>query len=164
MRLDPAVIKQQVENLLLAYPELTDDEQLRADMLEGSTDLVEYLRQLETSRAQAAAMVEAIASMLEAWKQRMVRHERRVEALRAMMLQLLQAARLKKLELPEATLSVKLGVPRVFINDEAALPAEFWRVKREPDRQKIKQALAELKPVPGATLTNAEDVLAVRVR
>ena len=81
-----------------------------------------------------------------------------------MMLQLLQAARLKKLELPEATLSVKLGVPRVFISDEAALPDEFWRVKREPDRQKIKQALSELKPVPGATLTNAEDVLAVRVR
>ena len=55
MRLDPAVIKQQVENLLLAYPELTDDEQLRADMLEGSTDLVAYLRQLETARVAAAS-------------------------------------------------------------------------------------------------------------
>ena len=84
-------------------------------MLEGSTDLVAYLRQLETARVAAASMVEAIAIMLEAWKQRMVRHERRVEALRAMMLQLLQAARLKKLELPEATLSVKLGVPRSAI-------------------------------------------------
>jgi hypothetical protein len=164
MRLDPAVIKQQIESLIATYPELADDEVLRADMLEGSTDLVAYLRRLEVARQGAVATAEAIATLLDSWKQRQQRFEHRVDALRSIMLKLLQTAQLKKLELPEATLSVKLGVPRVLVTDDAAVPDEFCRFKREPDRTKIKAALAELKPVPGATLTNAEDVLAVRVR
>jgi len=44
------------------------------------------------------------------------------------------------------------------------VPDEFCRFKREPDKTKIKAALADLKPVPGASLSNAEDTLAVRVK
>jgi hypothetical protein len=84
--------------------------------------------------------------------------------MRNLMLRLLQAAHLKKLEMPEATLSVRLGVPRVVIVDETEIPDEFCRIKKEPDKTKIKAALSEFKPVPGATLSNAEDGLTVRVK
>jgi hypothetical protein len=80
------------------------------------------------------------------------------------MLQLLQAAHLRKLELPECTLSIRIGVPRVIIVDETEIPDEFCRIVSSPDKTKIKAALSEFKSVPGATLSNAEDGLTVRVK
>jgi hypothetical protein len=164
MRLNPEAIKQQVDGLLTAYPELAEDEQLRLDMLEGSTDLVEFMRKLETARQNACAMSDAIATLIKNWQLRKETFDRRDEAMRNLMLRLLQAAHLKKLEMPEATLSVRLGVPRVVIVDETEIPDEFCRIKKEPDKTKIKAALSEFKPVPGATLSNAEDGLTVRVK
>jgi hypothetical protein len=164
MRLDPAVIRHQVDGLLAAYPELVEDEVLRLDMIEGSTDLVDFVRRLERSRQEASALTEAIAMNVDALRARAARFERREQAIRDLMFRMLELAHLKKLEMPEATVSVRVGVPKVIVTDEAALPDEFCRIKREPDKGKIKAALAELKPVPGATLSNAEDTLAIRVK
>jgi hypothetical protein len=164
MRLDPAVIKHQVDTLLSAYPELAEDEVLRADMLEGSTDLVEFLRALERRRQEASALAESVTMNIDALAARRARFERRDTGIRDLMFKMLQLAHLRKLEMPEATLSVRTGVPRVLVTDEAALPDELCRIKREPDRAKIKEALADFKPVPGATLSNAEDTFAIRVR
>jgi hypothetical protein len=164
MRLNPEAIKRQVEILLVAYPELADDEVLRADMIEGSTDMVAFMRALEVTRQQANATADAIAALIDSWRQRMARFQKRDEAIRALMFKMLQLAHLKKLELPEATISLKLGVPRVVIVDEQQIPDEFCRIKREPDKSKIKIALSNLEPVPGATLSNAEDQLAIRIK
>jgi hypothetical protein len=164
MRLDPTVIKHQVDGLLAAYPELVEDEVLHLDMIEGSTDLIEFLRALERRRQEAIALVEALAMNIDALRARQARFEKRDQAVRDLMFRLLQIAHLKKLEMPEATLSVRVGVPKVIVTDEAALPDEYCRIKREPDRGKIKQTLSEFKPVPGATLSNAEDTLAIRVK
>ena len=164
MRLDPAVIRHQVDGLLAAYPELVEDEVLRLDMIEGSTDLVEFVRRSERQRQDASALTEAIAMNVDALRARAARFERREQAIRDLMFRMLELAHLKKLEMPEATVSVRVGVPKVIVTDEAALPDEFCRIKREPDKGKIKAALAELKPVPGATLSNAEDTLAIRVK
>ena len=164
MRLDPTVIKHQVDGLLAAYPELVEDEVLRLDMIEGSTDLVDFVRRLERSRQDASALTEAIAMNVDALRARAARFERREQAIRDLMFRMLELAHLKKLEMPEATVSVRVGVPKVIVTDEAALPDEFCRIKREPDKGKIKAALAELKPVPGAALSNAEDTLAIRVK
>ncbi len=164
MRLDPAVIKHQIDTLIASYPDLSEDEVLRADMIEGSTDLIEFMRRLEVRRQEADTSAQAIAANIDALRARMARFERRDQAIRYLMFNMLQAAHLRKLEMPEATLSVRLGVPKVVVTDEAALPDEFCRIKREPDKAKIKQALAELKVVPGATLSNAEDTIAIRVK
>lgn len=164
MRLDPTILKQQIDGLFVSYPELLEDEILLRDTLEGSTDLIEFLRSLETQRQDAVTLAEAIALNIENLRQRRARFERRDEAIRNLMFRLLQAAHLKKLELPEATLSVRLGVPKVVIVDESEIPDAFCRIKREPDKIKIKAALSEFKPVPGATLSNAEDTLSVRVK
>ena len=106
----------------------------------------------------------AIDTLIDNWRQRQSRFDRRDEAIRDLMLKLLQTAHLKKLEIPECTLSVRLGVPKVIIVDEAQIPDEFCRIKREPNRTKIKDELSQFKPVPGATLSNAEDTLAVRIK
>ena len=113
MRLDPAAIRRQIEILLTAYPELADDEVLRLDMIEGSTDMIEFMRALEVARQGASATADAVGALIDNWRQRMARFQKRDEAIRALMFKLLQLAHLKKLELPEATISLKIGVPKV---------------------------------------------------
>ena len=80
------------------------------------------------------------------------------------MFQMLQLARLRKLELPAATLSLRNGTPRVIITDEAAIPDALCRFKREPDKAAIKTTIQDGGYVAGATLSNAEETISIRTR
>ena len=168
-RLDPTFVRQQIELLRVTHPEVWDgDEQLLADMLEGSTDLhgfvsatVRLMRKAEANAKGARADADEYAAPLML---RAARFEQRSEALRGLMFKLLMHAGLKKLELAAATLSIRAGQPRVIITDEARLPESFVRIKREPDKHLIASHLKAGEPVPGASLSNSEPVLSVRVK
>lgn len=164
MRLDPNHVRQQIDNLLLQFPELLEDDVLRADMLEAETDLHDLIRMLERKRQEACSLAGAIASNIAELGVRQERFERREQAMRAAMFKLLQWADVRKLELPEATLSVRNGTQKVVITDETAIPEALMRVKREPDRIKIKEWLTTVIPVPGAYLSNAEPTLSIRTK
>jgi len=47
----------------------------------------------------------------------------------------------KRIEMEPVTVSLVRGRERVIIEDEDALPDAYWRVKREPDKAKIKAAV-----------------------
>jgi hypothetical protein len=53
----------------------------------------------------------------------------------------MQLANLKKLERPTGTLSIANGRPKVIITDESLLPKGFMRIKKEPDKVFIGDAL-----------------------
>ena len=163
-KLDVSVIRQQIDQLLLAYPDLADDEVLRADMIEGETDLHEFLRKIERKREDAVALSNALSMTIDELKARKERFERRDQAMRHLMFSAMQWADLRRAELPEATLSVRNGTPKVVIVDEQSIPAEFFRIKREPDKTLIRDALNALENVPGAAMSNAEPVLSVRTK
>ncbi len=55
MRVDVDALRQSIDALLITYPELAEDEQLRADMLDGETDLALVLARL-VDEANDAAM------------------------------------------------------------------------------------------------------------
>lgn len=57
-----------------------------------------------------------------------------------------------------------MGKPGVVITDEAALPAEFVRVERTPDKTAIANALRAAQDVPGAELGNAAPQLTIRTK
>ena len=160
---NPSHIKLQIDQLFLQYPDLQEDEILRADMLEGSTDLNDFLRATERKRQEAVSMAEAIDINMEALNQRRNRFKHRDEALRSLMFKLLEWGNLKRVELPEATISIRAGTPRVVIVDEAAIPDALCRFRREPDKVKIKAALADGE-VNGAALSNAEPTISIRVK
>lgn len=164
MRIDPAFVEQQIASLIREYPELEDDEQLRADMVEGSTDCDEMLTAIEKRRQEAAAMAGAVATQIDDLDIRQRRFEAREKAMRTFAHRILDAAGLKKRELPIATFSVRAGTPRVVIVNEEWLPDEFVRVKREPDKTAIKASLVIGMAVPGAALSNGEPTLSVRVK
>jgi hypothetical protein len=44
------------------------------------------------------------------------------------------------------------------------LPEEYWRIKKEPDKIRIKDALVAAAVVPGAELSNSPDTLAIRIK
>jgi hypothetical protein len=153
----------QVSALLADFPELYEDDVLRADMLEGSTDLFLLLSQIEEQRQEAVAFVDALCHRIDILNDRMQRFKRRDEALRKLLFNLMQNAALPKAELAMATLSVRKGVSKVIITDADAIPDKLCRIIREPKKTEIKEALAQ-GPVAGATLSNAEPVLSIRVK
>jgi hypothetical protein len=72
---------------------------------------------------------------------------------------------LKKLTAPDFTASIREGLPSLMVIDAEAVPSIYWQ-PGEP-RLKRSQLAADLKEgaeVAGATLSNSEPVLSVRVR
>lgn len=163
-RLDPAFVQLEISQLLAAYPELAEDEVLRADMVEGSTDAHAFLSEV-VRRIQAAAATQlGIKAYVAELRERSDRLERREEALRGLAFKVMNTAQLGKAELPEATLSIRQGPRKVVVVNEAEIPDGCVRIKREPDKIQIKQMLQAGDHVPGCVLSNAEPVLAIRVK
>lgn len=163
-RLDPTIVKQQIGNLLAAYPELQEDDVLRLDMIEGETEAFEFLRAVEQRRQEAASLAGAIAGNIAELGLRQERFERREKAMRALAFKVLEAADLPKVELPEATLSIRAGQSKVIITDEAVIPDVLCKITRAPDKARIKELLKQGQSVRGAELSNTEPTLSIRVK
>lgn len=139
--------------------QLDDDERAYLDTLEGQTDLFEWVRRLlgkiEEDEGNVAALKEQIADRTA----RKSRAEQRIETTREAIKALLDCARLDKLVLPEATLSVRDVPPKAIVTDETAVPEEFCRITRKPDMAAIKAAEG---PIPGVTFDNGGQSLTIR--
>lgn len=159
---DVANLAAEIDGLFAAYPELAEDEQLRADMLEGETNLHAVLERLLGVEREANSLAAAVANRIADLQSRKARAERRKEAMRGLMLRLLKAADLQKAPLTEATISVTKGRDSVEITDEAAVPARFLKVVKTPDKTAIGEALKAGKTVKGAALKTGEPTLSVR--
>jgi hypothetical protein len=148
--------------LLAAHPELEEDEVLRLDMAEGQTNAMEMLDELIRVERDARALQNVIAEEMDRLNKRLRRFVDRQNLVRKYMMQLMEAAGLKKVERPAATVSIAAGRPKVILLDAEQLPNRFVRIKREPNREEILKVLKEYgQNVPGATLSNAEPVLRI---
>src|SRR3990167_9711245 len=156
-------VRAQIELLLIAHPELADDEILRADMLEGGTDLHKALSTFVRLIGEAQGNIDGLAAYVTTLQSRATRFERRIEAIRGLIFKLLTIADLKKVPLPEATLSVRRVPGSVVITDETKIPDEFMRIKREPNKSAIKEALQNSSFVPGAEMSNGGETLSIRM-
>lgn len=163
LHLDAAAIEREVTDLLAAYPELAEDEELRASALEGETQLHEVLARLVDYAQESACLASAIKERMAGLAARKAAAERREEAARKLIFRLMQKADVRKVPLPEATLSITTVAPSVRILDEALLPARFVRASYSPLKAEIKDALKAGEAVPGACLDNGGERLSVRV-
>jgi hypothetical protein len=165
-RLDPTFVRAQIELLRHTHPGIWDagDETLLIDMLEGETGLREFLETGLDHKLKSEELIDGIGIRMDNAKARRDRFEQRSDAVRSLMFKLMTHAGLRRVVLPEATLSIRAGVPRVIITDEARLPPDCVRVRTEPDKVAIKERLARGEPCPGAELSNSEPTLAVRVK
>jgi hypothetical protein len=106
----------------------------------------------------------AIGERIETLRSRQTRFEQREEFQRKLAQRVMEAAGLRKAEMAEATLSIRPASQAVRIIHPDFIPEQFWRVKREPNVSQIKTALKAGQHVPGASLSNAADTLAIFIR
>jgi hypothetical protein len=158
---DINLLQRTIEMLLERHPELSEDEDLRADMLEGSTTFREtiekVLRHVQDNIYLANACREAERDI----HARRIRFEKRVEIGREMMKVLMEAADLRKLEFPTGTVSVMNTAPQVVVLNEYEIPDDFMRIKKEPNKVLLKEVLEKM-DVPGVTLSNGGTALVIR--
>ncbi len=164
MRLDPHFITAQVAALRLMYPELAEDEEAWELSVESETDVHELLRKVERKRREAEIFIDAIETNINELCLRQDRFKRREKAMRDLAMRILNAADLRRAELPEATLSIASGRPRLIITDEDALPDGTYGLRRIPNKIRITELLKLGAEVRGAVLSNSEPHLTIRTR
>lgn len=165
MSIDPREIRQQVENLKIIHPELLEDDEAWLATLESETDFNEILTTIIRRIEDTKALVIGTKDRFEELKSRKDRFEHRVETLRNLAFKIMQAADLAKVELPEATLSLRAGTQQLVGEaDPAALPDSLCKISRAPDCTAIKDALKTGKEVPGFSLSNSPPTLSIRIK
>lgn len=142
-----------------------DDERLFIDMMEGETDLYRIVGKLHDQIARDGELIEGIATRQADLAERKRRLTDRQTATKAAVGQFLRAANLAKIELPEATYSVRDGKPKLVVLDPAAVPAEFQRMKPETDKTAINEAFADADALPNWLAREpARDVVTARTK
>ena len=150
------------ERLEAEFPDL-DDETL-ADTLEGETRLNEMLAAVLRSREEDMGLVTGLKARIEALKARLERFQERAERKRALVTEVMARAAIKRLLAPDFTASLRMVPPGLVIEDETAIPDEFWKPQAPKlDRSGLGDALRSGRAVTGATLGTARPSISIRI-
>jgi hypothetical protein len=161
---EASIIRNQIEAMKAVHPELTDDLELLADMVEGETDLHPVLAKLTDFVLDAESMAEAVKARKNEMGERQKRYERQGDIGRKAIQQLMEAAGQQKIVLPEATLSITSPRDKAEVTDAEALPQGFYKTERKPLSKEILAALKAGETIPGAQLRVGEAGLMVRTK
>ena len=156
------IVEQEVRKLLSEYPDIVGDHELKVDMLEGETELLTIIEKLVIAERENQAMATGCNSLIEKYSERKQKFIQRKEYNRRLIQRLLEAADVKSVDVPAGRISVVNSPKSVIITDETAIPDEFMRVKREPNKSALKEALEQGKTIAGATLSNGGNKLQIR--
>lgn len=113
---------------------------------------------------EAASARDTVTERIRVLQGRRDRHDAHHEEYRALIFAALDAAGQRAWKSPEYTVSITPGRAGVVITDPAAIPDDFVRVKREPDKTAIGAALASGATVPGAEQRNGLPTLTIRTK
>lgn len=142
-----------------------DDAECFADMIEGSTDLYYLVGKLHERIAERGELLTGIDARQDAIAIRKKRLVAGNEADKAAIGRLLRAAKLPKVELPEATYSVRDGRPTLTILDPTAVPEEYQKVSVSPDKTRINQTFADVDALPNwLSRHEARDIVSMRTK
>lgn len=133
-----------------------------AELVESETDLLERLRKMLRAARIAEADAKGTGAIITDLRERKARLDEKAERLRSMTLFALQELGMKKLDAPDMSVSVRDGAPGVEITDASSLPDRYVRIKVEPDKAAIKEALKDGEEIPGACLKNGSPSLTIR--
>ena len=160
-RIDPATIAAVAADLRNMLGDDFDD-QTFWDSLDGETDAADILDRLIWMAQQDQHHIDAIKEHEAALKLRRQRMEARVDANKAAMLSVLDAAGVAKVQRPCATLTRRNGSPSVVITDEDAVPSQLCQFRKVPDKKAIKAQIDAGEAVPGAEINIGPDGVTMR--
>jgi hypothetical protein len=163
--LDPRLIRRQIENLKIAHPEILEDDEAWIATLESETSFEDLLTSVVRRIEDTKALVIGTKDRFDELKSRKDRFEHRVDTLRNLAFKIMQAAELAKVELPEASLSLRAGTQQLIGDaDPKELPDELCKISRDLNRTAIKEALKTGLTVPGFELSNSPPSLTIRIK
>ena len=154
----------QREALIAFDPNLLTDEVALHDTLEGIADAGDFIAFWCRKAREDEAMATGLSTMLADMQMRKQRLLARAEKQRDIAMCLMDAIGETKIVRPDLTISVNAGRQKVLVTDENALPNAYVRIKREPNKLAILEALEQGELVPGATLSNRTSTLTIRTK
>jgi len=147
-----------------------DDDELRIDVIEGETGLLEIFGKLIESSDEDQMLIDGIKARQGDLAARSKRLAGRVEMRRALIEKGLSIANLKTVTLPTATITLSRRPASLVINEEAEIPSQYFKPGK-PTLDK-KALLDDLKakaddddqgdPIPGACLSNGGQSVTIR--
>lgn len=163
--LDANFVSAQIERLKADFPDMLADAELLAGMIEGETDFNRVVDRITDRIIDADTIAEAAGIRIKNLRERQARFERRSDGYRSVVLGMMRAAGLRKLQLTEATLSVPKAQTRVNVYDVNALPQGSYAMERVPAAAAALRAMIEADPeFPGARIDTSPETLVVRTK
>jgi hypothetical protein len=161
-----SALMQAKARLLAEAPDITEDEKLLLDSIEGEAegDPFAVIDRLVSAAIHAADMAEIANVRAIELAERKARFKRRNEQLRAIVLDMIDALGIRKLERPVYTVSLKDGIEELLI-DEDAVPDDFYmRITKTLDRTATRKALKDGETLSWARLGNNKPSLVIRTK
>lgn len=163
--LDADEVARQVERLFTEYhDEVSDDEALRMDLLDGETGFFEIIDKALDHRQEALGMASMTKERATGMKLRIDRYESRAEAMTKLIMNLMEVAGIERVERPEATISRTKGRDSIEITDLEAIPQGYAKLEKKPDKTAIKAAIDAGTDIPGAAVKKGEPSITVRTK
>lgn len=142
-----------------------DDAELKADAVEGETNLHEVIEAALDEIDEAEVVCVGLKFKEEQFASRRGAAERRIERIRAAIERAMVSVDLPTIKLATATLIVTKRAPQIVIDNEADIPSRFFTAQPTPAPKLDKKALAAelaVGTVKGAHLDNGSVSLSVR--
>lgn len=141
-----------------------EDDRALIDTLEGETDVMDLAGNALAMLDEAVAMEVGARNREAHYALRAKAMGERQERIRGFLVRLLDAADVKTLRHPLATITLRKGAHGVDITDEDALPEKYRRTETvtKIDRGAIRRDVLAGEDVPGATKTNAPPSIQIR--
>ena len=152
----------QVINSIREAIEGMEDADLRHEAIDRCTDYRPALDWALGKYLDDKALEASQAERIRELQQRKKSTQSRQERMRGLIETLMKAAQDTSIRCTEATLTISKKKQGIII-DEARLPDEFFRIKKEPDRTAIHDAIDKDGWIPdGVTLDNGGTTLTIR--
>lgn len=156
-------IARQVEAAKDLLAIIGDDDELRADTIEGETDLNEAIGRALAEIDECDVLEAGLKAKIDEMQRRKSAVASRSSRLRAAIEQAMSVLDLKTIRLPTATLTLRDVKPGLEVTEEADIPARFWALSAPKlDRKAVKEALDAGEDIPGARLDNGGVSLTIR--
>lgn len=136
-----------------------------AELFDAECDLQERLRRMLRAARETEATSKALAGIIAEMRSRKERLDAKAGGLREAVSFAMQEAGLRTLPAPDFTASLSVGKPKLIgldSIDPQHLPDTCCRIKREPDRTKIREFLEGGLIIEGISLGNPAPVLTIR--
>lgn len=141
------------------------DEQTLSDTVEGLTELPDIIEAIIRSAVVDEALAKGLRCRIAEMQDRLSRLQDRASKRRQIAKDVMVELDIKRINAPDFTASVRPGLPALLVLNEEDVPPMYWQPS-DPhlNRQELTRDLKQGVEVAGATLSEPDPVLSVRVR